>query len=125
MAPKALGSSSLASLSPTPNLYHLVSLPQHPLLRAHPQCHLSLSLFGCLRLLRVFVCSVTSGVSNSVTPMDCSPPGSSVCGILQARILEWVAMPSSRDLPDPGIKPMFLICWHSGSLPLVPPYLIF
>ena len=28
--------------------------------------------------------------------MDCSPPGSSVRGILQARILEWVAMPSSR-----------------------------
>jgi len=36
--------------------------------------------------------------------MDCSPPGSSVPGILQARILEWVAMPSSRDLPDPGGK---------------------
>ena len=29
-------------------------------------------------------------------PMDCSPPGSSGHGILQARILEWVAMPSSR-----------------------------
>ena len=28
--------------------------------------------------------------------MDCSPPGSSVHGILQARILEWVTMPSSR-----------------------------
>ena len=28
--------------------------------------------------------------------MDCSPPGSSVPGILQARILAWVAMPSSR-----------------------------
>ena len=28
--------------------------------------------------------------------MDCSPPGSSVCGIFQARILEWAAMPSSR-----------------------------
>ena len=28
-------------------------------------------------------------------PVDCSPPGSSVHGILQARILEWVAMPSS------------------------------
>ena len=27
--------------------------------------------------------------------MDCSPPGSSVHGILQARILEWIAMPSS------------------------------
>ena len=37
--------------------------------------------------------------------MDCSPPGSSVHGILQARILEWVAMPFSRDLPDPGIEP--------------------
>ena len=30
-------------------------------------------------------------------PMDCSPPGSSIHGIFQARILEWVAMPSSRD----------------------------
>ena len=29
-------------------------------------------------------------------PMDCSPPGSSVRGILQARIPEWVAMPSSK-----------------------------
>ena len=29
-------------------------------------------------------------------PMDCTPPGSSVHGILQARILEWAAMPSSR-----------------------------
>ena len=38
-------------------------------------------------------------------PVDCSPPGSSVHGILQARILTWVAMPSFRDLPDPGIEP--------------------
>ena len=38
-------------------------------------------------------------------PMDCSPPGSSVHGILQARILDWVAIPSPGDLPDPGIKP--------------------
>ena len=37
--------------------------------------------------------------------MYCSPPGSSVHGILQARILEWVVMPSSGDLPDPGIEP--------------------
>ena len=29
-------------------------------------------------------------------PMDCSPPGSSVPGILQARILEWVAFPFSK-----------------------------
>ena len=34
-------------------------------------------------------------------PMDHSSPASSVHGILQARILEWVAMPSSADLPSP------------------------
>ena len=37
--------------------------------------------------------------------MDCSPPGPSVHGILQATILEWVVMPSSGDLPDPEIEP--------------------
>ena len=36
--------------------------------------------------------------------MDYSPPGFSVHGIFQARILEWVAISSSRDLPDPGIE---------------------
>ena len=39
------------------------------------------------------------------TPVDCSPPGSSLMGILQARVLEWVAVPSSLSLPSPGIKP--------------------
>ena len=34
-------------------------------------------------------------------PMDCSPPGSSVHGILQSRILEWVATPSSRTASQP------------------------
>ena len=34
-------------------------------------------------------------------PVDCSPPGSSVHGILQARILEWVAMPFSRGSSPP------------------------
>ena len=43
-------------------------------------------------------------------PMDCSPPGFSVHGILQARTLEWVAILFSRDLPDPGIEPRCLHC---------------
>ena len=57
-------------------------------------------------------------------PMDCSPPGFSVCGSLQARILEWVAIPPG-DLPNPGIEPVslmspelaggFLITSHLGS----------
>ena len=37
-------------------------------------------------------------------PMDCSPPGSSVHWILQAKILGWVAFPSPGDLPNPGIE---------------------
>ena len=38
-------------------------------------------------------------------PIGYSLPGSSVHGILEVRILQWVAKPSSRDLPDPEIKP--------------------
>ena len=34
-------------------------------------------------------------------PVDCSPSGSSVHGVLQARMLEWVAMPSSRESSQP------------------------
>ena len=39
-------------------------------------------------------------------PMDCSLPGSPVHGFLQAKILEWVAVPSSRGSSHPGIEPM-------------------
>ena len=37
--------------------------------------------------------------------MDCNLQGSSVYGIFQARVLEWVAIPSPGDPPDPGIEP--------------------
>ena len=37
-------------------------------------------------------------------PMDCSPPDFSVHGILHVRILEWVAMPPTGDLPHPGME---------------------
>ena len=44
--------------------------------------------------------------------MDCSPPGSSVHGILQVRILEWVAMPSPRgsSRPRDGTCVSYLLC---------------
>ena len=42
-------------------------------------------------------------------PLFCSLPGSSVHGILQARILEWVVVPSSRVVTNPGIKPKSLM----------------
>ena len=42
-------------------------------------------------------------------PMDCGPLGSSVHGIFQMRILEWVAISFPGDLPNPGIKTASLI----------------
>ena len=58
--------------------------------------------------LLLCVVSNFSHVQLFVDIMDCSSPGSSVHGILQARILEWVAMLSSRGLPNLGIKPTSL-----------------
>ena len=52
----------------------------------------------------VCVCSVAQFCPTLCHPMDCSPPGSSVQGIFQERILEWVAIASLKDLPIPGIK---------------------
>ena len=52
-------------------------------------------------------------------PMDYSPPDSSVHGILQARVLEWV--PSPEDLPSPWIKPGFPAL-QPDALPPEPPW---
>ena len=56
--------------------------------------------------------------------VDCSPPGSSVHGILQARILEWVAMPTSgasSQLKDLTHISHSLLHWLVGSLSLALP----
>ena len=45
-------------------------------------------------------------MSDSWDPMDCNPPGSSIHGISQVRVLEWLPFPSPGDLPDPGIEPV-------------------
>ena len=49
--------------------------------------------------------SVTQSCPTLCDPMDCIPPDSSVHGILQARILEWVAISFSRGSFRPGIEP--------------------
>jgi len=49
--------------------------------------------------------------------INCSLPGFSVHGILQARILEWTAFPSPEDLPNPGIEP-WSPALQADSLPL-------
>ena len=59
--------------------------------------------------------------STLCNPMDCSLPGSSVQGIFQARIVEWVAMPSSRASSQPSDQThitLYHLHWKVGSLPL-------
>ena len=58
--------------------------------------------------MRVCICMLSRFIA-LCDRMDGSPPGSSVRRILQARILEWVAMPSFRTLPEPEIKPGSLL----------------
>ena len=55
--------------------------------------------------------------------MDGSPPGSSVYGLLQARILKWVVTLSSRNLPNPWIEhaPPEAPASQANSLPLSQP----
>ena len=50
-----------------------------------------------------------SGMSGLCNPRDCSPPGSSVHGISQARILEWVPVSSSRGSSRPR-HPILVSC---------------
>ena len=58
-------------------------------------------------------------MSNSVRPMNCSLPVSSVLGVLQARILEWVAISFSRGSSQPSYQAH--VSWQASSLPQVPP----
>ena len=68
------------------------------------KCYLSLSLLCNLKDLNVLNRLIESESENEVAqscptlcdPMDCSPPGSSIHGIFQARVLEWVAISFSK-----------------------------
>ena len=57
-------------------------------------------------ILCVCVCVLSHTVIfNSCNPMDCSPPGSSVHGVIRTRILEWSIFSPPGDLSKPGIEP--------------------
>ena len=60
--------------------------------------------FICYGVTCLSVCLVTKSCLTVCDPMDCSPPGSPVHGIFQARLLEWVAISSSRRFPDQGLN---------------------
>ena len=86
---------------------------------------LFVSLFTIYAWEGGFCCSVIESCPTLCNPMDCSPPGSSVHRISQARILEWVAISYSRDLPDPGTKHIHVLCLLSlagGFFISVPPW---
>ena len=63
------------------------------------------SATGYLKLPFMCMCLVTQSYLTLCDPTDHRLTGSSVHGILQARILEWVAMPSFRGSYNSGIKP--------------------
>ena len=66
----------------------------------------------------VYACSVTQSCPALCNPMDCSPPGSSVLGIFQARILEWVCHFLLQGIfPSQGSNP-YLLHGQVDSLPL-------
>ena len=91
-----------------------------PLLRAPPLGPTSLTPSHNMNLGKKVKVSVTQSCLTLCDPMDCRPPGSSVHGILQARILEWVPFPSPGDLLKPGVKhgsPTL----QADSLPTEPP----
>ena len=68
--------------------------------------------FNCLiHLQQRFICLHIKSLQSCLTlwdPMDCSPPGSSVHRIIQARILEWLPCPPPGGLPDPASEPTSL-----------------
>ena len=68
------------------------------------------------------VCRGAQLCSALCDPMDCSLPGSSVHGILQARVLEWVTISSSRGSSQPRDRTSLTSpALQAGSLLLVPP----
>ena len=77
-------------------LCHLACGNLVPLLGIEP-VHQQVLLFTFLMVsCEAHACSVAQSCLTLFYPMDCSPPGFSVHGIFQARILEWIAISSSR-----------------------------
>ena len=64
-------------------------------------------------------CSVTQSGLTLCDPVDNNPPGSSVHGIVQARILKWLPRPPPEDIPNPGIESRFPTL-QADSLPSEP-----
>ena len=74
-------------------------------------------IYGIMQNGKLCVCAkLLQSCLTLCNPMDCSPPGSSVHGILQARILEWVAMPFSRESSQSQTEPASLVSCIGGQV---------
>ena len=95
----------IVNLGKTGTVSGLVATPSLCLAQCLAHCTLVLVTWSCATLCN---------------PVNCSMPGSSVRGILQARVLECVAIPFSGDLPNPGIKPRSSALQADSLLPEPP-----
>ena len=105
-----------------------LSFPVEAISKTKFPLSISLLFFSCWVVsLLFFSCSAVS--DSSATPWTtCSPPGFSVHGIFQARLLQWVAIPSSRESSPPRDRSnlcllhcrRFLYCWATGEIWVFP-----
>ena len=86
------------------------------------QCGSVITIIIIIGLIAWYVMLVTQSCPTLCDPMDCSPSGSSVHGILQARILEWIGIPFSRGSSQPRdrtqvscIAGRFFTVWATGK----------
>ena len=78
----------------------------HTHTHTHIYIHIYMHTYICIHThiytyICMCMCKVTQSYLTLCDPVDCSPPGSSVHGILQARILEWIAMSFSSRSSQP------------------------
>ena len=68
----------------------------------------------------MLMCMLNQSCSTLCDPVDCSPPGSSVHGVFQARMLEWVVISSSRG-SSPPMNQNHISCMVDRFFTTVPP----
>ena len=84
---------------------------------SYTQVHSHMNMLTCMCAKSLRLCLTL------YDSIDFSLPGSSLHGILQARILEWTAVPSTRGSSQSRVQTRILplLLWQAGSLPLSPP----
>ena len=74
-------------------------------------------MYFCYPCFMQYVCVLVTQLCPTLCdPMDCSPPGFTIHGIFQARILELVAIFFSRDVPSPETEPASPVLQADSSL---------